>query len=231
MEREKDMGKTKIIAIEGIDGSGKGVQFRRLAANLRAAGATVACRDYPMYDTFFGSEVGRLLSGSDGVCADTVNGKSMALWFALDRWESFSDYRDGESDFLVINRYVLSNAVYQSIRDIDIDKPDIVDWVLELEYSHFKLPRPDVNLIFSVLPNAAEQNVLKKGFRDYVGGTGRDVYEASHGIQARAMAKYLEVASRMQDCEVIPCMKDGALMGIDDISHEVLSALKSRKLI
>lgn len=146
------MHKTKIIAIEGIDGGGKGVQVRALKENLQKLGYTVAGRDYPMYDTYFGAQVGKLLSGADGVRADEIDGKSMALWFALDRWESFKDYRDGETDFLIINRFVLSNAVYQSVRDIDLGKPDIVNWVMDLEYGHFGLPKPDLNIVFPSCP-------------------------------------------------------------------------------
>lgn len=36
------MKKTRIIAIEGIDGSGKGVQYRLLSDELRKLGYTVA---------------------------------------------------------------------------------------------------------------------------------------------------------------------------------------------
>ena len=106
------MKKTRIIAIEGIDGSGKGVQYRLLRDALLARGYTVATRDFPAYDSFFGGEIGKLLSGAEGTRADQVDGKSMALWFALDRFESFRDYRDGATDILILNRYVLSNAVY-----------------------------------------------------------------------------------------------------------------------
>lgn len=46
------MKKTRIIAIEGIDGSGKGVQYRLLRDALLARGYTVATRDFPAYDSF-----------------------------------------------------------------------------------------------------------------------------------------------------------------------------------
>lgn len=224
------MKKTRIIAIEGIDGSGKGVQYRLLSDELRKLGYTVATRDFPAYDSFFGREIGKLLSGAEGTRADEVDGKSMALWFALDRFESFRDYVDGAADILILNRYVLSNAVYQSIRDIDLGKPDIADWVFDLEYDHLGLPRPDVNLVFSIAPAEAEANVCKKGFRDYV-GTGRDVYESSHNIQARAMAQYLAYAARYGDIAVIPCMAEGRLLPIEAIGAAVLAALRARRII
>lgn len=224
------MKKTRIIAIEGIDGSGKGVQYRLLSDELRKLGYTVATRDFPAYDSFFGREIGKLLSGAEGTRADEVDGKSMALWFALDRFESFRDYVDGAADILILNRYVLSNAVYQSIRDIDLGKPDIADWVFDLEYDHLGLPRPDVNLVFSIAPAEAEANVCKKGFRDYV-GTGRDVYESSHNIQARAMAQYLAYAARYGDIAVIPCMEEGRLLPVEAIGAAVLAALRARRII
>lgn len=224
------MNRTKVIAIEGIDGSGKSVQFSLLKEALSARGLSVATREYPKYSSFFGTQVGKLLSGADGVSAGEVDGKSMALWFALDRFEDFKDYRDGEADVLLINRFVLSNAVYQSIRDIDLGKPDIVDWVFELEYEHFGLPRPDAILFFDVATEQAERNVDKKGFRDYV-GSGRDVYEASNGIQQRARAKYLECAARYAEISVINCMENGVFLPPERISAEALKTLASRHIV
>ena len=225
------MGKTKVIAIEGIDGSGKSVQFARLKAAIEAMGHTVEAREYPVYSSYFGSLVGEYLSGSGGVKADTVDAKSMALWFALDRWEDMKNHRDGEYDYMLINRYVLSNGVYQSIRDIDLGKEDLVDWVFDLEYNHFGLPRADLFLFYDVATAQAGENVMKKGFRDYVGGEKKDVYESSGGIQERARAKYLETAQRRDDIAVIQCMGASGFRTIDDIAAETLAVLKERNFI
>ena len=121
-----------VITFEGIDGTGKGTQMDRLAASLNARGLRVKVLSFPIYDSFFGSEVGAFLTGRDGVRADTVDGKSMALWFALDRFEAFRRFDMSDCDVLLINRYVLSNAVYQSIRDCDLGKPDLLDFILSL---------------------------------------------------------------------------------------------------
>ena len=222
--------KTKIITIEGIDGSGKTVQFNRLCENLRALGYSVDTRSFPDYEAFFGRQVGRLLSGEEGVAATDVDQKSMALWFALDRWEAFRGWQDGEYDFLIINRYVLSNAVYQSIRDRDLGKPDIIDWVFDLEYGHFGLPRPALNLFFDVAAERAGINIDSKGFRDYV-GDGRDVYESSLGIQERARNMYVRAAERYDDISIINCMSGSRMRTPDSIARSVLAIMRERGLI
>lgn len=215
---------TKIIAFEGIDGTGKSVQMRCLAERLESRGLSVLEISFPMYDSFFGGMVGRYLTAKDGIAANTVDGKSMALWFALDRFEAFSKVPYQEYDVLLINRYVLSNAVYQSIRDIDLEQPDILDFVQELEYEHFKIPRPDLQLVLDMDLEDASHNVEKKGFRDYVGNE-KDVYERIDSIQLRARRKYDLYASRMDNVKKIVCMENGSLLPIDVIADRIYAAV------
>ena len=211
---------TKIIAFEGIDGTGKSVQMERLCEALKARGLSVLEISFPMYDTFFGDLVGRYLSAKDGIGANTVDGKSMALWFALDRFEAFRTLDYSGYDVLLINRYVLSNAVYQSIRDIDLDKPDILDFCLELEHKHFGIPVPDLHLVLDMDTESAAENVDKKGFRDYI-GNARDVYESIDSLQARARKKYAEYAQRIPNVKLILCTENGKLLPIDEIAKRV----------
>ncbi len=216
----EDTRMTKIIAFEGIDGTGKSVQMERLCEALKARGLSVLEISFPMYDTFFGDLVGRYLSAKDGIGANTVDGKSMALWFALDRFEAFRTLDYSGYDVLLINRYVLSNAVYQSIRDIDIGKPDILDFCLELEHKHFGIPVPDLHLVLDMDTEDAANNVDKKGFREYI-GNARDVYESIDSIQARARKKYAEYAQRIPNVKLIQCMENGRLLPIDVIAKRV----------
>lgn len=208
---------TKIIAFEGIDGTGKTVQLQRLYERLTADGRLrVLTISFPMYDTFFGSEVGRLLSGSGGVRANEVDQRSMALWYALDRFEAFQTFDYSGADVLLINRYILSNAVYQSVRERDLGNPDLLDFVLELEYNHFRIPKADAHIVLDMNPENASENVGKKGFRGYVGDQP-DIYEALPDIQKRARQKYIEYAARMDGIHIIPCMEQNRLKSIDAI--------------
>lgn len=212
---------TKIIAFEGIDGTGKTVQLQRLYERLEADGRfRVQTLSFPMYETFFGAECGRLLSGSGGVRANEVDQRSMALWYALDRFEAFRDYDYSQADVLLINRYILSNAVYQSVRERDLGNPDLLDFVVELEHEHFRIPRADAHIVLDMNPENAYENVGKKGFRDYVGDQP-DIYEALPDIQKRARQKYIEYAQRMPGIHIIPCMEQNHLKSIEDIGKLV----------
>ena len=217
------MNQTKIIAFEGIDGTGKSVQMEALRGKLEQRGWKVGVLSFPDYGSFFGGCVGRYLTKKDGVSASDVDQRSMGLWFAMDRWAAFRDFDYRPYDVLLINRYVLSNAVYQSIRDRDVDQPDILDFVLELEHEQLKLPRPDLYLILDVDLSAAQDNVTKKGYRDYVGDE-KDEYEKQDSIQLRARSKYLSFGERLSNVQVIPCMEGGALLPIEAIAQRVYAA-------
>ena len=216
---------TKIIAFEGIDGTGKTVQLQRLYERLTARGLSVLTLSFPMYDSFFGAECGRLLSGSGGVRANEVDQKSMALWYALDRFEAFREFDYSHADVLLINRYILSNAVYQSVRERDLGNPDLLDFVVSLEYEHFRIPRADVHIVLDMNPETASENVGKKGFRDYVGDQP-DIYEALPDIQKRARKKYNEYATRMPNIHIIPCMEQNRLKSIEAIGALIDHELK-----
>ena len=220
------MNQTKIIAFEGIDGTGKSVQMEALRGKLEQRGWKVGVLSFPDYGSFFGGCVGRYLTKKDGVSASDVDQRSMALWFAMDRWAAFRDFDYSKFDVLLINRYVLSNAVYQSIRDRDVDQPDILDFVLELEHEQLKLPKPDLYLILDVDLSAAQSNVSKKGYRDYVGDE-KDEYEKQDAIQIRARAKYLSYGERLPGVRVIPCMEEGALLPIEVIAQRVSAAAEA----
>lgn len=211
----------KYIVIEGIDGTGKSVQTEKLREALESRGLRTALLSFPQYESFFGSYVGRYLSGKDGVKASEVDQYSMALWFAMDRFDAFRRFDDSPYDAVLINRYVLSNAVYQSIRDIDAGRGDALDFCLKLEHETLGIPVPDLQLILDVSTGDASKNVEKKGFRGYVGDK-KDVYEEQPSLQERAREKYLAFARRLPGCEVVPCMENGALLPIETIHERVL---------
>src|ERR1700723_3821155 len=53
----------RLIAIEGIDDSGKGTQLELLQRALRARGIAVHATNFPHYPSWFGTMVGQFLDG------------------------------------------------------------------------------------------------------------------------------------------------------------------------
>ncbi|MDR1620002.1 MAG: hypothetical protein LBS18_05005 [Clostridiales bacterium] len=215
---------TSIIAFEGIDGSGKTVQMNLLARALKKRGMRVDTISFPVYGSFFGREIGNYLTNAQGVAASDVDSKSMALWFAMDRYLAFRELDLGDTDALLINRYVLSNAVYQSIRERDLDGPDILGFVMDLEYGRLDLPQPDAIIYLDVNIEEAGANVLRKGYRAYA-GNARDVYESQAGMQRRARAKYREYAALFENVFLIPCMDENGMKPEREIAIQVEEAL------
>ena len=216
--------RTKIIGIEGIDGAGKTVQFDMLAKRLEAEGSNVLRLSFPRYDGFFGREIGRMLTGEAGRRADTVDAGSMALWYALDRFQALKDIDINIYDYCLINRYVLSNMAYQGLR-LAGGEPggrafaEAARWIYALEHEALGLPVPDMYIFLQVDAAVSGRNVDSKGSRDYA-GEGRDIYESDAGFLERVGAAYLSLCG-MYGARVLPCINRGEMIN-PEIIHEAI---------
>lgn len=200
---------TIYIAFEGIDGSGKKTQTNMLKTYFEQRGFRVFMLDYPKYDSFIGQEVGRLLSGKDRANSLTLEPKSTALWYAVDRLVDYTLHmREIEdADVVIINRYTMSNLAFQTPRADDPD--EMFRWICALEHEVFGLPVPDLYLILDVPATTAMQRKeeqLQKETRAY--SSASDVYENNSAVQKSASDRYLDIAKRMTNVAVVPCYGD-----------------------
>jgi dTMP kinase len=204
---------TLIVAIEGLDASGKTTQARLLADALQARHLRVAQWSFPRYESFFGRRIRTLLDGSESTTADTLDPTSMALWFAMDRWDAV---RAGvpEADVLILNRWILSNAVYQGARVERADGSQVFDWVIELETQVLGLPQPDVSLVLEL---SVEESMDRARARAAALGTAPDVYE-SHALLLRRSAELYDRAVSLRLATAI----DGE-GGVEAVHQHLLS--------
>ncbi|MFC8531063.1 dTMP kinase [Nocardia sp. NPDC057227] len=184
-----------LIALEGLDGSGKRTLTERVVSDLAARGSRTATLAFPRYGRSVHADLAaEALRGEHGDLAASVSG--MALLFALDRAGAKDELEKllAEHDFVVLDRYVASNAAYSAARLGQTADGEIVSWTAELEYDRFGLPRPDLQILLDVPTELAAERALRRGRLDP--GRGLDAYERDAELQLRTGAVYRELAER-----------------------------------
>lgn len=221
--------KCKIIVIEGIDGSGKTVQSDALVEFLRNRRKKVKSLSFPNYGGFFGSEIGKLLSGQYRISAENLDSKSMSLWYALDRYSVMKEIDYEQYDYIIINRYTLSSVVYQSIRDKE--NTNIVDWIVQLEHKQLNIPEPNLYIVLDVTPANSAENILNKGKREYLEAQ-KDVYERDEKLLQLARYKYKELSNSMNNIQIIDCIdEEGKIKKMEQIQNLIIGVLKEWNLL
>ena len=125
-----------LIAIEGIDGSGKGTQASRLTVALQARGLRTAMLQFPRYAaTNFGTAIGDFLNGRFG-SLDQVHPQLAAVLYAGDRFESKQLLLSliSENDVVVLDRYVGSNLAHQAAKLDGDERKRLTQWIEQIEY-------------------------------------------------------------------------------------------------
>jgi dTMP kinase len=183
-----------LIAIEGIDGAGKGTQSRLLRERLAAAGRRVALLSFPRYgETFFARSIAAYLNGGFGPL-EAIDPHLPALLYAGDRLESRDLIRQlrAAADVVLFDRYVASNLAHQAARIAPEERAGFLAWLAELEYDVYQLPAADITLHLDVPVAVASALIAKKGARAYT--EGADIHEANTAYLAECQAVYRELA-------------------------------------
>lgn len=216
-----------IIAIEGIDGSGKGTQSRLLVDALRETGREVEFFQFPRYeDTRFGREVGRYLNGEYGAL-DQVHPKFAAMLYALDRFESVSALKAAISAgrLVVCDRYVGSNLAHQSAR-VPLEKQaELQAWIRDLEYTVLGIPSPDIVFFLDMPPHRARALIASKDTRSYT-DKGEDLHEASGDHLRLALDVFRHLASENAWRRIECADADGTVKPPRVVHETIMTALR-----
>jgi len=216
----------KLIAVEGIDGSGKQTQVRLLACELESRGHQVLSTGFPHSDTWFGKMVGQFLNGDFGPL-DSVDPHFTALLYAGDRFEDKRPIVAAlESGGVVLaDRYVGSNLAHQSARTAPEKRAEFRAWIEHLEYNIYELPKEDLVLYLRLPAHEAQTLVAKKSARKYT-DAAHDILESNIRHLQEAAAMY-DLLARGSNWMTIECF-DGAKQVIrspEEISAEILAAV------
>lgn len=189
-----------LIAIEGVDQSGKETQAQRLRERLREAGHKVRLLSFPDYGTSIGEEIARALQGEREYGSDV-----MQLLFVANRHErreAIREWVDGGL-ILVCDRYRASSIAYGEALGLD------AGWLEDIQRY---LPRADLTMFIDIAPATAAKRKSQ----------ARDRYERDLSLLERVRSSYQRQAASPDWVRV-----DGERT-IEEVAEDVFAAVQAR---
>lgn len=203
----------KIITIEGLDGAGKSTQIDLLRKRFKRLNIRHKFIHFPMLNEgCYGELIAEYLRGEYGGL-DTVHPKLVSLLFAENRNEHKPRLLEWlDAGYLVImDRYVNSNIAFQCAKtENQADKIELKKWILDFEFNHNKLPRPDLSFFLNVPLKHIEDSLRNPRMgsdREYLKGKN-DIHEESLSLQKKVYEEYLHLIKSQADFYEIQCFTD-----------------------
>ncbi|MCF7860020.1 dUTP diphosphatase [Patescibacteria group bacterium] len=212
----------KFIVIDGTDGSGKTTQLQLLASKLVAERYEVEIADFPQYNTKSAGMVEEYLSGKYGN-ADDVNPYAASLFYAVDRFDASFQIREWlkQGKIVISNRYISSNFAHQGGKiENALERKLFFNWLSEIEYKIFNIPKPDLYLILQVEADVSQKMAQNRQREDWKGKT-KDIHEDNLQHLKKAEKAYLDIAQNLADFRLIKCTRNGEIMSREDIHYLV----------
>lgn len=224
--------KGALFVIEGIDGSGKATQtdllYQYLQQSLLTDSRMVHKISFPDYDSPSSSLVKMYLNGDFGQDPNAVNAFAASILFAVDRFASFrtswqSQYAQG--DIILADRYTTSNMIHQAGKLSNLsEKQQFLDWLADLEYRIFALPRPTAVFFLDMPPVCSlmlrqKRNALKPDLH-------QDIHEKNEAYLLKAYENAITIAQH-QNWQIISCVKDQKIRSIEDIHQEIVQQIET----
>ena len=219
------MANGKLIVLEGIDGSGKSAQYRRLCARMENDGIAYTHIVFPRYDKDSSALIRMYLSGQFGTKPGDVNAYAASTFYAVDRYASYRTdlgqvYENG--GLILSDRYTTSNAVHQGSKLPDEELPAFFDWLQDLEYNKMGLPRPDLVIYLDV---DVELSLARMRRRLQKTHTSADIHEKDVDYLRRCL-RTARLAADHYGWLKIPYEKNGREREVDEKNREIYAILR-----
>lgn len=213
-----------IIALEGIDGSGKGTALKNVVTVLQNRGVRVDALSFPRYGK----------TPASHIIASFLNSKEMrhnpyyiAAAFAMDRHESLKLLQDA-GDLIICDRYVASNVAFQAARLPADERDEFIEWITDFEFVKLAVPRPDLVIYFDIDVDAAAALIAGKGARLYT-QEKYDSFERDRAYQAAVAAAYRRLleTDAFSKWMKVDVMRNAALRPPEDVANNVLKIIEA----
>ena len=219
------MAAKKLIVIEGLDGSGKATQAKRLTEALVEKGIPVREVSFPDYGSDSSALVRMYLSGQFGTDPQDVNAYAASSFFAVDRFASYKKdwHRDYARGVVIADRYTTSNAVHQCSKLPKEQWEDFLNWLFDFEYKKLGIPAPNRVIYLNVDPAVSQALMTARynGDENKKDIHERDIAYLRHSREAAAYC------AEKLGWETVDCCRDGQMRSIEDIHKDVMKLLEN----
>lgn len=227
----------KLIVIEGLDGAGKSTQISLLKNWFSERNLQCRYIHFPRTETpYFGELIARFLRGEFGDI-NNVDPYLVAMLYAGDRKDAAPMIEAWleEKYYVILDRYTYSNIAYQCAKLHSLEEgKKLLEWIKNLEFDHFSIPRPDINIFLDVPFRFTEEKLKtqRQGEdRSYLLGN-LDIHESSLDFQKRVRDVYTSVAEEDNNLQVIHCYNsDNVIFTPVEIFQLILDKLKVKKIL
>lgn len=232
------MSKSKIIVIEGTDGSGKATQTKLLKERLEKEGCKVFTTSFPKYESDSSALVKMYLNGQITENANGVSAKAASVFYAADRYITYKKemeqlYNSGDY-IMLFDRYSGSNIIHQGAKIVsslankkmaEMELQNFIMWLYNFEHRDLCIPQPDAVIYLNVPVEYTEK--LREGRRNKSNGAEKQDVHESDSSHLRNASKAGLMAADILDWYVVECVKDDEMRTIEDISEEVFEIVKN----
>lgn len=218
----------KLIAVEGVDASGKQTQTELLYQHLIKSGYDVRRMSFPVYDSDSSAGVRMYLNGELSDSADGISAYAASSLFAADRFLSYKsdwqkDYDGGK--LILCDRYIGSNMIHQACKLEEGEMDSFLDWLDGFEHGIYNLPRADLT-IFLDMPPEYGRKLMASRLNKIDNSETHDIHERDGGFLEKSYNTACKVAEKFGWTR-ISCVKDGEIRTVEDISREVIAAAEN----
>jgi len=219
------MAAKKLIVIEGLDGSGKATQAKRLTKALVEKGIPVREVSFPDYESDSSALVRMYLSGQFGTDPQDVNAYAASSFFAVDRFASYKkDWsRDYARGVIIADRYTTSNAVHQCSKLPKEQWEDFLNWLFDFEYKKLGIPAPDCVIYLNVDPAVSQALMTARYSGDE---SKKDIHERDIAYLRHSREAAAYCAEKL-GWKTVDCCRDGQMRSIEEIHKDVMKLLES----
>ncbi len=226
----------KIVVIEGMDGSGKSTQTKRLYNYLVRQGLRVKQFHFPSGEGFYGDMVNSFLRGEYGD-ADNVDPYFAAFAFAGNRKETDGRLRKWmrEYDIILLDRYTFSNIAYQCAKlRSRKEQRKLSEWIYRLEFRDFGIPKPDISIFMGVPMSFVRHQLMRSrsgSEREYLKGE-EDIHEKDISLQYRVASQYRQLCEKYDELVLLECTdENGRMISGDRIHRKIIDMLENYGII